>query len=629
MFSADLSWVDPDTEKVGERRERISKERPLSSAAPSFKSSGSSKSSVQDDKELWWPASLKKAKAQIPTRRPRPDSSRSGARTRKPSISVPQPVEPESPTIRDPILQPGWTYSSTLHSILPSGASIDPPEYEVPELEGDFSSRRTGSSGSRSSNERQWGMRDLRSPGKIRVIDEVHEVQQLSPTSYIARTTRRSSESVDPKEVAPASSPKDNKKKKRPYSVRIEGCLDLEKLALEDQPRSTPIPEPGLAPGTIPERIPEPLSSLAANKQAQQSYASGLSDANLVAWRPPSEWDIVLPGEMQKELQENKQLPPIPDEDIGIGHSSTVELTRFQKFIRRMESAGPKIILDRMKEEWNEPIDDDEDEELTLEKQLWVLTAFQLQNLGSSRVAPKPKSDTGKILELYGNLSEVFQLSAMHPRQKVHYLTTKPQQPIPLPGNVSYLTVAQPGMVPFPYPECSFSHIRASTLPSLVPSAKLPLIFGECYRLLAPGGMLEIRIMDAAPVRKTAGPKMRAWIEDRLSLNLERLFRCSKPCTLIPGWVTDAGFDLAISRLSMGSNNLNMKLPCAFNGKATDVDTELSAMVGRALWRDIWGEFVDDIPGEPRWWWEDEEVMQECRELNTVFECGSIHAFKT
>jgi hypothetical protein len=223
-------------------------------------------------------------------------------------------------------------------------------------------------------------------------------------------------------------------------------------------------------------------------------------------------------------------------------------------------------------------------------------------------------------------LAEVYQLSAMHPRQNVHYLTTKPQQPIPLPGNVSYLTVPQPDVVPLPYADSSFSHIRASTLPSLVPSSKLPRIFRECYRLLAPGGMLEIRIMDAAPVRRTSGAKMKTWLEDRLSLNLERLFRCSKPCTLVPAWVIDAGFDLPATSAVDGDEN--MMLPCAFDKLSCDVDVELSALVGRALWRDIWGEFVDDVPEEPRWWWEDEEILKECLERRTVFECGSIFAFK-
>jgi len=214
----------------------------------------------------------------------------------------------------------------------------------------------------------------------------------------------------------------------------------------------------------------------------------------------------------------------------------------------------------------------------------------------------------------------------MYPGKKVHYLTTKPPQSTPLPENVSSLVGPTAGVLPLPYAEGSFSHIRASTLPSLVPSLQLPAMFRECYRLLAPGGMLEIRIMDAAPMRWTAGPKMKAWIEDRVSMNLERLFRCSKPCTLVPGWVADAGFKLPSSFASKGDEN--MKLRCASEPNTADVDAELSTLVGRALWRDIWGDFVDDIPGEPRWWWEDEEVMKECLERQTAFECGSIFAFK-
>lgn len=405
--------------------------------------------------------------------------------------------------------------------------------------------------------------------------------------------------------------------------MRIEGCLDLEALKLQDQ--------------MLREQHPEEFGPPVEDKGP--SYASGLTDTDLVAWRPPSAWDIVLP-ESQK-LNSEQGVATIPAvEKTDFASSSPTELTRFQRFIRRMESAGPKIILERVKEEWTNPVDEEAGDEMLLEKQLWVLTAFQLENLG--RYSRFPKSNTGKILELYGNLgerfvdrsrcfansmlAEVYQLSAMHPRQKVHYLTTKPRGRLPLPENVSYLMVPEPGIVPLPYPDGYFSHIRASTLPSLVPSSKLPGMFRECYRLLAPGGMLEIRIMDAAPMRKTAGPKMKMWIEDRLSVNLERLFRCSKPCTLVPGWISDAGFDLPTTLPSEGEENV--KLRCAFDQSSSDVNKELSTLVGRELWKDIWGEFVDDVPGEPRWWWEDEEVVNECLERKSVFECGAIFAFK-
>lgn len=218
--------------------------------------------------------------------------------------------------------------------------------------------------------------------------------------------------------------------------------------------------------------------------------------------------------------------------------------------------------------------------------------------------------------------AEVYQSSAMHPRQTVHFLTTKLQRTLALPGNVSYLTVREFGAVPLPYPENYFSHIRASTLPSLVPSAKLPELFRECYKLLAPGGLLEIRIMDAAPVRRTAGPLMRMWIEDRLSVNLEKLFRCSKPCSLVPGWLAEAGFGLS------AGGEQNLTLPCAFDQTSNDDDKELSTMIGQALWKDIWGSFVDDIAHEPKWWWEDELIMEECLKRKTVLDCRSLFAYK-
>lgn len=134
---------------------------------------------------------------------------------------------------------------------------------------------------------------------------------------------------------------------------------------------------------------------------------------------------------------------------------------------------------------------------------------------------------------------------------------------------------------------------------------------------------MEIRVMDAGPVRKTAGPLMRAWIEDRLSVNLERLFRCSKPCALLPVWLTDAGFEMADQL-----DEQKLTLPCAFDPASTKVDDELATIIGRALWRDIWGSFVEESPDEPKWWWEDKEIMDECVNRQTVLECRTIFAYK-
>jgi hypothetical protein len=93
---------------------------------------------------------------------------------------------------------------------------------------------------------------------------------------------------------------------------------------------------------------------------------------------------------------------------------------------------------------------------------------------------------------------------------------------------------------------------------------------------------------------------------------------------LLPAWVVDAGFELPAPT----DVTQVMRLPCAFDSRTSDIDAELKTLVGRALWKDIWGGFVDEDPDEAAWWWEDREVMQECLERQTVFECGAIYAYK-
>lgn len=373
------------------------------------------------------------------------------------------------------------------------------------------------------------------------------------------------------------------------------------------------------------------------SKEAQSIDTAKRNEPNpkAIACRPMAQWDTLSPMVIPKDLRRRPSSPATP---ASGSQNSALVRTRFQRFIQRLESAGPQLVLDRLKESLQDPADLEEE---MLEQQLWLLTGFQLQSLGKARIVPKPQCNTGKILELYGNLckwtlcstctfvyrltmilAEVYQSSAMHPSQMVHFLTTKPQRSLSLPSNVSYLTAREFGTVPLPYPEDYFSHIRASTLPSLVPSAKLPELFRECYKLLAPGGLLEIRIMDAAPVRRTAGPMMRMWIEDRLSVNLEKLFRCSKPCSLVPGWLAEAGFELS------QENEVALTLPCALDQTSGDVDRELSTMIGQALWKDTWGPFVEDLPGEPKWWWEEDIIVQECLKRNTMLECRSLYAYK-
>jgi hypothetical protein len=80
-----------------------------------------------------------------------------------------------------------------------------------------------------------------------------------------------------------------------------------------------------------------------------------------------------------------------------------------------MESAGPRIILERLKEEWDEPADLAMSQELHLEKHLWALTALHIRALDRFMQPSESPAPTGalpplslnkrrKILELDGHL---------------------------------------------------------------------------------------------------------------------------------------------------------------------------------------------------------------------------------
>jgi hypothetical protein len=51
---------------------------------------------------------------------------------------------------------------------------------------------------------------------------------------------------------------------------------------------------------------------------------------------------------------------------------------------------------------------------------------------------------------------------------------------------------------------------------------------------------------------------------------------------------------------------------------------ELKSLVGRMLWKEMWGSFVE---GEG-WWWDDERVVEECKSRGTCWEYAVIEAVK-
>lgn len=129
-------------------------------------------------------------------------------------------------------------------------------------------------------------------------------------------------------------------------------------------------------------------------------------------WRPPTEWEY-LPGDPNYSQQGGMSATRIPrplSDDTQAASSS--RLTHLQRHIRRMEAANPKIILERIREEWTE-VDDTVCKELEFEKHLWMLTGLRyLAKLspGKLETVKRKEADTALTTNLSSMTSKVLSL---------------------------------------------------------------------------------------------------------------------------------------------------------------------------------------------------------------------------
>lgn len=174
----------------------------------------------------------------------------------------------------------------------------------------------------------------------------------------------------------------------------------------------------------------------------------------------------------------------------------------------------------------------------------------------------------------------------------------------------------------------AFSAVNCLPIASILPSSDLPRLLQNIFRVLAPGGFLNMVIVD--PMPNSAGPALRKWLDENLIFNLEQQFRCTNPSRNFPVWLLEAGlrakgsvittarFQAIIPPGDSGSSN---------NGGGVSEGAtmrELRTVVGRMLWREIWGPFV----GADKWWWEVPKIVEECVSRDTCWEYSVIAACK-
>lgn len=173
----------------------------------------------------------------------------------------------------------------------------------------------------------------------------------------------------------------------------------------------------------------------------------------------------------------------------------------------------------------------------------------------------------------------------------------------------------------------AFSAVNCLPIASILPSSDLPRLLQNIFRVLAPGGFLNMVIVD--PMPNPAGPALRKWLDENLIFNLEQQFRCTNPSRNFPVWLLEAGlrakgsvittarFQAIIPPGDSSSNN---------SGSVSEgaIMRELRTVIGRMLWREIWGPFV----GADKWWWEVPKIVEECVSRDTCWSYSVIAACK-
>jgi hypothetical protein len=446
MFAADLSWCDDRKETVGQRRQRRATKREGSITSSTSGSKKGSKTDVpktshhvkQPMGSITKTISFSSVKGSIR----RPSTATSTQHLKAPIVTVSETIAP----FRDPVEQPDYVDSAKLGRRLPSGASLDSSlqfvntsNYSLPvrttrpqpaavweERSSDFDATSPAPLGPH----KAWSVTNQTDAENIcqsyqQVKDEIlalHNPEIILPQSD---TTFVSARLAPPKSISD-SMKYDEASVQEPVELsaheagRPRSVASHHMLSNTEDIKKTKYGSPSTGFDAEIE-----LPSIFRATLAKESQAGELSPpvppkvdsisrapTKVSQWNPPESWDIVKSRvEIRKILDSDSS-----NDDAHDGQrQSTFIGSHFQRFVRRMESAGPRIILERLKEEWDLPGDRAMSDELQLEKHLWALTALQLQSmdrfarqyLSDLPIYPLPPITSKrrrKILELDGSI---------------------------------------------------------------------------------------------------------------------------------------------------------------------------------------------------------------------------------
>ncbi|KAI2471879.1 hypothetical protein F4781DRAFT_439383 [Annulohypoxylon bovei var. microspora] len=457
--------------------------------------------------------------------------------------------------------------------------------------------------------------------------------QTLGPSSFVTRTTDVIFSPRDPE-------------------TDLDQLVSEVHISADRMKASTPLlidPIPDLPEGVNPLAFDDPGSTASSSQSPRTPPPTELRNNAIIytpgwngndrlvnpdAWKPPHEWDCT-------PTKENTTLS-----DAEMLHSSAVDddsdqcmspsLAALQREVRMMAAASPELMLANIKSSMGHSSDATVYKELEMSKKRWMFSALQGEGYipFAECVDGRPGSPNSlessrypRILALYETQASTSFLAALHPQASISHLSPKPISPNLFP-NVHPILVpaisASSGSRPLA-PQL-YSTVTCLPMPALFPSSEIPPMLRHIYRCLAPGGALHLTLIDPQPVSSSMGPKLRQWLFEKLLIQLEKRCRTTYPSGTFPAWLAVAklrGFGSTITTVSVRAIH-ECAMATEDTKNTTSVESELRCLIARMLWQEIWGKFVH----ADRWWWEEEDIVQECVERGTYWQYSHIVAVK-
>lgn len=211
-------------------------------------------------------------------------------------------------------------------------------------------------------------------------------------------------------------------------------------------------------------------------------------------------------------------------------------------------------------------------------------------------------------------------LANTHTEELVYHLSPAPLSKEQFPN-------IRPVVVPeqvsgFPISGRLFAAAYSLSLPSIVPMDDIPDILNELNRCLLDGATFHLTLIDPLPAPSSMGPCMRDWFSAHLLKNIHKKGCGTAGSMVIPDLLTR-------SRLRGPGSVISKCKFLAIDSKDTPPPTDLEeakrearGLLGPMLWKEVWGRHVE----AESWWWEVDEIVEECNQLETFWEYSLIEA---